>query len=203
MFCIVHKNKHGELAVLDTEDYIINYITEHELEDLKVRGFKFINEPRLEKCATLYFDLVKERTLKSGFDGSTYKFVFDILSEYKRYARGMHLPNCLYNYDCRLIPVDKGFLFKMTAFEASATKDYLFTIREDGIFWLEDWRVPNNSIISIQEYNPLRIHCISNKSFGVIKEYRLNKYLNVCSEALNNYKEGVAEKSEWIISKLN
>ena len=190
MFCIVHRTKQGKVAVLDKEDYVIDYITESELNNLRQRGFTFTEAPMLEKCATLYGNLIKERTLRGSFDGSTYKLIHETLINLKRYLRGMKVPSNLYSYDCR-----------MTNFENKSSKDYLYTIREDGIFWLEDWRVPNNSTLSIQSWDTLIVQFLSSNTFGVIKEYVLDKYLNVTTEDTVSYiceRGGI--KDGWIVS---
>lgn len=201
MFCIVHRTKQGKVAVLDKEDYVINYITESELNNLRQRGFTFTEAPMLEKCATLYGDLIKERTLRGSFDGSTYKLIHEILINLKRYLRGMKVPSNLYSYDCRLVPVTGGFIFLMTNFENKSSKDYLYTIREDGIFWLEDWRVPNNSTLSVQSWDTLIVQFLSSNTFGVIKEYVLDKYLNVITEDTVSYiYERGGIKDGWLVS---
>lgn len=200
MFCIIHKTTSGKIAVLDKEDYVIDYITEHELVELKEKGFKFYNVPELRPCATLYGDLIKERTLRGSFESHNYKLVYETLVSLKRYMRGMKVPSNLYDYNCKLVPVTGGFIFLLTMFEPSLSKDYIYMIREDGIFWLEDWRIPNNSTLSVQSWETLVIQFLSNKTFGLIKGYVLDKHLNIITEDTTSYIiEQGGIKNGWII----
>jgi hypothetical protein len=170
LYAIYRKN--NKVAVLDTDDGVVEYISEDELSSLRSIGFHITDKEVLNFCTSYCSYITKYKVVNGIFDA---KFRLDLCQKLNLLSKylGYPLLNDLANFDVDVIPFEKYYYVILKGYK---DHDLLYTISEDGIFlFTPDFT--NNYKIYIQREDV--VHVVDNTLYMVYSDFKIDNRCNI------------------------
>ena len=183
MLMIIDDSNKDNLKILDTDDGVIEILSEEQLKQIRGNGLRFYRKPYLGKILKLYPYLVKANVLNMLENTEILKYTMDIIQFYSRNVNTFKAPSDYFSYLVNIFAKPDYFLIILN--RINNEDSYLYIVSLDGIFCKHFIDVIDISLIMTTE-SYIRVHT-RNYNYNARTTYIFDKRLNLNWE---RYEEG-------------